>query len=273
MCLLNVTNLFDEVDNWPIASYARGLLEYGETERFERIMRGQLENYISDDTFTAYEQVANKGNPRLPVAPACVPVQLVFPRLFGWKHLGYRPWKTYLPLKTVSGLRLFQGGVDRTGVAIYDEGEDIIIRFEVEDKTITYNKNFNTERDIEIGDRVEIYFAPDKTLENWYYAIEVDPVGHVLDYRVKHYRQFDYDFNFKSVRAEAKVGDDGYSVKILISKKELKELDIDVSEAAIGIFRADYSVPKELVDWASAAPFPSGEADFHQPKMFFSAKP
>ena len=268
MCLLNVTNAYDEVDNWPVASYARGLLEYGETERFERVLDGHLENYISDDTFTAYEQVANRGNPRRPVAPSCVPVQLALPRLWAWKCLGYRPWKSYLPLKTVSGLRLFQGGIDRTGCAIYDEGDDIGIRFEVEDRTLTYAKSVQGKRDIEIGDRVEIYFAPDGTLKNWYYGVEVDPLGRVLDYRVKLYRQFDYDFAFKSVRAEARVTDRGYSVRMAIAKAELKELGIDLKSAAIGIFRADYSAPGELVDWASAAPFPSGEADFHQPKMF-----
>lgn len=72
------------VDNWPIASYARGLLEYGERERFNRLMNAQLENYLSPDVFTAYEQETIDGDPRIARAPFCVPVQLAFPRMLAW---------------------------------------------------------------------------------------------------------------------------------------------------------------------------------------------
>jgi len=82
-------------DNWPIASYARGLLEYGMRDRFEKVLRGMLEHYLSDDTFTAYEQVRNEGDPRAPAAPGCVPAQLAFPRMLAWSF-KYSPWKSLI---------------------------------------------------------------------------------------------------------------------------------------------------------------------------------
>ena len=78
-------------DNWPTSSYARALLEYGERERFMRLFRAHYRNYISSDTFTAYEQVRNDGDPRTAAAPACVPVQLLLPRMLAWSY-EYRKW-------------------------------------------------------------------------------------------------------------------------------------------------------------------------------------
>ena len=79
------------VDNWPIASYARGLLEYGEKERFMRLLEAQLKNYMSPDVFTAYEQETIEGNSRHAFAPFCVPVQLAFPRMLAWSFC-YTKW-------------------------------------------------------------------------------------------------------------------------------------------------------------------------------------
>ncbi len=79
------------VDNWPIASYARGLLEYGEKERFMRLLEAQLKNYMSPDVFTAYEQETIEGEPRHAFAPFCVPVQLAFPRMLAWSF-SYTKW-------------------------------------------------------------------------------------------------------------------------------------------------------------------------------------
>ncbi len=78
-------------DNWPSAAYARALLEYGERERFMHLFRAHFRNYISPDTFTAYEQIKNEGDPRIAMAPACVPVQLLLPRMLAWSY-EYRKW-------------------------------------------------------------------------------------------------------------------------------------------------------------------------------------
>lgn len=69
----------DWLDNWPIASYAKGLLEYGDRERFERVLNGHRRYYQTQDTFTAYESIQRTGSPRLAATDWCVPAQLALP--------------------------------------------------------------------------------------------------------------------------------------------------------------------------------------------------
>ena len=47
------------------------------------------------------------------------------------------------------------------------------------------------ERGVAKGDRVEIFFAVDDALKE-YYCLEISPKGRVLDSRASHYRQFDH---------------------------------------------------------------------------------
>lgn len=81
----------DALDNWPIAAYARGLLEYGEFDRFRLLLENHLHNYMSPDLFIAYEQVFIDGNPRRSRTPACTPALLAFPRMLAWSF-SYTKW-------------------------------------------------------------------------------------------------------------------------------------------------------------------------------------
>lgn len=72
------------IDDWPLASYARGLLELGERERFMRALVGHALHAQTRDTFTPYEQVGLAGDPRRAVADYCVPAGLVLPRMLAW---------------------------------------------------------------------------------------------------------------------------------------------------------------------------------------------
>ena len=78
-------------DNWTLLSYAQGLLELKETERFDRILNGHFYNYQSKDTFTAYESISCEGSPRYAMSDWCVPVQLTLPIMLKWK-LDYTPY-------------------------------------------------------------------------------------------------------------------------------------------------------------------------------------
>ena len=78
-------------DHWPLLSYAQGLLEINETERFDRTLNAHFYNYQSRDTFTAYETVSREGNPRYAVSDWCVPAQLTLPVMLKWK-LNYTPY-------------------------------------------------------------------------------------------------------------------------------------------------------------------------------------
>ena len=72
------------IDDWPLASYARGLLELGERSRFMKALAGHAMHSMTRDTFTAYEQLDLEGSPRRAIADFCVPVQLVLPRMLSW---------------------------------------------------------------------------------------------------------------------------------------------------------------------------------------------
>ena len=81
-------------DHWPLASYAQGLLELGEHERFEHLLHCHFNNYQTPDTFTAYEHISRDGNPRFARADWCVPAQLTLPIMLAWKqhYLPYDAW-------------------------------------------------------------------------------------------------------------------------------------------------------------------------------------
>ena len=81
-------------DHWPMTSYAQGLLELGEHERFERILKCHFEFYQTPDTFTAYEHISRDGQPRYARADWCVPAQLTLPILLAWKH-RYTPYDAW----------------------------------------------------------------------------------------------------------------------------------------------------------------------------------
>jgi len=73
-------------DNWPIAAYARGLLELEERGRFMKLMAGHFKTYQSPDTYMAYENVTWAGESRYAHADWCIPAQLVFPRMLAWSY-------------------------------------------------------------------------------------------------------------------------------------------------------------------------------------------
>ena len=67
-------------DHWPHVSLGRGLLEYGETERFHEILEAHAKLYMDQSIFTCYESEL-PGDPMRAYTDWCVPAQLVFPRL------------------------------------------------------------------------------------------------------------------------------------------------------------------------------------------------
>lgn len=79
------------LDDWPLASYVRGLIEIGDKTRFMNVFKNHILYHQTQDTFTAYEQVRVNGNPRRTYADWCVPCQLVFSRLLAWSF-EYKKW-------------------------------------------------------------------------------------------------------------------------------------------------------------------------------------
>lgn len=128
-----------------------------------------------------------------------------------------------------------------------------------------YIMPFETEMSVAGGDRVELFFSPDKEAQN-YYCAEMNPRGHVLDYKATFYRKFEREWNFKTLKLATKLNLGMYIVEGKVSLKELRELGFG-TEIYLGIFRADYYGVDEM-NWYTKTIPNSEKPDFHIPSAF-----
>ncbi|MBQ6474278.1 MAG: hypothetical protein IJJ33_20010 [Victivallales bacterium] len=84
----------ETADHWTIASYARGLLQYGERERFQRLLANHFSNYVSPDLYYAYESVTVNGKTRHAYGDWCVPAQLALPQMLAWSQT-FQPYDPF----------------------------------------------------------------------------------------------------------------------------------------------------------------------------------
>jgi hypothetical protein len=154
-------------------------------------------------------------------------------------------------------------GQDHTVFKCFCSNTCFYFYFDVEDKTIiTYD--FQEELTVSKEDRVELFFSSNSDLRQ-YYCIEMDPVGHILDYSAQYYRKFDEDWNFTKVKIAAQFTPRGYIVEGGISLSELEKTGIKES-FSLGIFRADFrSTKTDDVVWYSWIKPKSPSPDFHIP--------
>ena len=160
---------------------------------------------------------------------------------------------------------------DETLFHCFTSGEDFFFLSQVKDSTLTYLPEFKGESDVEVEDRVEIFFSPEQTMEN-YYCAEIDPLGRVLDYQGRFYRHLDYGWNFKTLKIRGWLTPQGYTVAGKVSVAELEGLGVDVEGGFyMGVFRADYRQDLS-VNWYSAVSSDDPSPDFHKPDMLFATK-
>lgn len=154
-------------------------------------------------------------------------------------------------------------GYDQTVFKCFCSSTFFYFYFDVIDTTIiTYD--FKEELTVAKEDRVELFFSAKFDL-NQYYCIEMDPLGHILDYSAKYYRKFDETWDFKQVNIAARITPHGYIVEGRISRSELEKLGIKES-FHLGIFRADFKSNKtDDVVWYSWINSKSTTPDFHLP--------
>ncbi len=163
------------------------------------------------------------------------------------------------------GLASTDGERDETLFKFDTDGERLRFRFEVVDHTVTAVPKPERERDLEKGDRVEVFFSPSPDMDRTYYCIEIDPEGRVLDYCGTFPRKFDYDWRCRTLCVKTERRPDGYSVSGSIAKSELIEMGLDLGDFWMGAFRADFASGGRLVSWSSLLPLGEGEPDFHRP--------
>lgn len=153
-----------------------------------------------------------------------------------------------------------------TEISVSSSGEFLHFSFDVTDMDLVYAENFAYERDLEVGDRVEIFFSKDPDM-NDYECFEIDPMGHVLSYRASYYRQFDFSWEPpKDFIAKAEMTGCGYRVDVSIP---IDYVDKFLSDGSLylGLYRGDfYKEDGKIIErWYSWKNPETPEPDFHVP--------
>lgn len=160
---------------------------------------------------------------------------------------------------------------DQTQIRCFATDEHIFFKYDVFDTTVFFEPNFQTKRDIEKGDRVEVFFSAKKNLEV-YYCAEVGPNAHVLDYEARYYRNLNFDWSFEQLKSYARINDNGYTVVVVVPRAELENRGIQLEEGFyMGLFRAEFCANSEP-EWFSYLDSDDPEPDFHTPKVMFETK-
>jgi hypothetical protein len=158
-------------------------------------------------------------------------------------------------------------------VILADEG-GLYFAFRVEDEDVVLlDGPAEDESLVARGDRVELFFARDPDLDD-YYSLEIDPRGRVLDYRARHYRQFDFEWDCPGLEVAARLRPGGYDVEGRLTPSALDEMGVELEPGAstlAGVFRGEFSHGEgEIIDegWISWVDPGGPEPDFHVPSAF-----
>lgn len=143
--------------------------------------------------------------------------------------------------------------------------------YDVKDST-PITAPFTKEIDVASGDRVELFFSPSKSLEN-YYCIEITPQGNVLDYKACFYRMFNDTWDLKDFSVYTQIVDSGYRVEGRFPVHFLRAMTTEPGSKKntffLGLYRADYKKNDDnAVQWLTWIDPKSKDPDFHIPESF-----
>jgi len=167
-----------------------------------------------------------------------------------------------------------QRGAPLTKFRAFCDDEFFYFCFQVHDEEPVFEENFDSESVVDVEDRVEIFFARDEKLKE-YYCLEVDPLGRVHDYAACYYRKFDSTWKCSGLRTAASITKAGYEVEGSIPLKTLDELGLPSLDSGsilrTGLFRAEFSRgegPEIEQHWISWVDLSKYKPDFHIPAAF-----
>jgi hypothetical protein len=181
--------------------------------------------------------------------------------------------------KQTAGLRRFsfpwsQRTPPATEFRAFADAQRLFFAFDVSDDDLVVEKGFPGESTVDGEDRVEIFFARDAALAQ-YFCLEIDPLGRVHDYAASHYRKFDGAWNCAGLRAAGVVRPGGYTVEASLPLATLSELlGRPVAEGTtlrVGILRAEFrhnAAGGITADWMSWVKLAVVKPDFHVPSAF-----
>jgi hypothetical protein len=157
--------------------------------------------------------------------------------------------------------------------ALFD-AEALYFAFSVDDEDVVLAEPFGGQQDVVREDRVELFFAVDEKLAE-YYCLEIDPLGRVLDYRAGYYRRFDFCWSFPGLEVAGRQTAGGYAVEGRIPLAPLSSLGFPPPASGrplkLGIYRAEFrhaSGPDPIESWISWVDPKTQEPDFHVPESF-----
>ncbi len=156
--------------------------------------------------------------------------------------------------------------------AVHD-GRLLYFRFDCVDRDLVLATGSNPKQRVLGSDRVEIFFAPSRSLDP-YYCMEMTPSGDVYAYRARTYRKFDDAFAFHGLVVQAAVRGDHYMVQGCIGLETLRSLGVLGTSHGLlcaGLYRAEFShradgsVHRGWMSWVDPG---TAEPDFHVPSSF-----
>ncbi len=163
----------------------------------------------------------------------------------------------------------------RTAMCCVCDGKRLLFAYECDDSDLVLRGVVPAdEMTAAQGDRVELFFAKDAELKE-YYGLEMNPAGNVLAYRASFYRKYDRSWDCPGLVLAAATHGGGYVVEGSIPLTTLTELcgaDLSKGEPLrVGAFRAEYShiegdAPEEA--WISWVRPKAETPDFHIPSAF-----
>ena len=157
-------------------------------------------------------------------------------------------------------------GKDETVFRCSIRDGEFVFRFDVVDSDVCVAEVVKHPLDLANGDRVELYFVPDRGMTGGYRCAEIDASGRILSYAVDEQKNYDWFWKFNTLKSTARRTANGYSVEGRVAVDELVSFGIDPNGFFLGVFRADMSAPGTVSRWCSAVPIVL-PAKFHQPAM------
>jgi hypothetical protein len=162
----------------------------------------------------------------------------------------------------------------KTEFRAFADSQTFYFGFIAEDAEVVVEKRFVGESTLDREDRVELFFAADEGLHD-YYCVEIDPLGRVHDYAAHYHRQFDSAWNCPGLRVAGRRTRTGYVVEGTIPLKTISQMvgrEVHAgSEIRIGLFRAEFQhgdLGTRDDNWLSWIVPSVKTPDFHVPSAF-----
>jgi len=165
-----------------------------------------------------------------------------------------------------------KGVIDETIFKAFHTDSHFYFSFNVKDNDIILEQSFEDEEDNAVrSDRVELFFRKPHQLSP-YYSFEMDAAGRVFDSKGVFYRSIEQQWNIdpRALTIKTSRTNQGYILEGSLNKGTLKDLGLISDDGILrtGIYRGNYKLDTEKVEWITWVTPDSAYPDFHIPSSF-----